>query len=352
MATRRAFRCAAAAVLVAAAPSVAAADDKAVGEAQARFEEGLKRVKASDFESARMSFVQAYAVLHKPEILWNLALSEEKSGHPLDGLVHFKEFAKQAPEEADRGRAQKHIDALMAQTGHIEVQAPAGTSLTLDGATNIGTAPLAGALDVPPGHHVIEGKLTDGTKALGVEAVAGELAHVSFLVAGPDRPSPAAPVSSTLAPEPSAPPVVAASAIMPPGAPGSEETRGDNTTARLVMTTALGGGAVIAVGLGVYFGLQSRSDASTAAAFRSKYPSSYCVNPANVDCAQWNSAVEAQNRDATVSNVLYVTGVVLAAGAIGSWFFWPRERETKSAGVWLVPTAGPGGGGVMAGGRF
>jgi hypothetical protein len=352
MATRRAFRSAALAVLLAAAPSLAQADDKAVREAQARFEEGLKRVRAGDFESARMSFVQAYVVLHNPDILWNLALSEEKSGHALDGLAHFKEFAKQAPGEGDRARAQKHIDALMAQTGHLDVLAPAGTSLTLDGATSIGMAPLAATLDVAPGHHVIEGKLTEGTKALSVDAVAGQLAHVSFLVAGPDRPLPP-PAIPTSAPEENAPAPPVASGLTPPAtAPGSDETRSDPSTARLVTTTALGGGAVIAIGLGVYFGLQSRSDASTAAAFRGEHSSSYCVNPATDGCAQWNGVVQAQNRDATASNILYVTGALLAVGAAASWFFWPRDKETKSAGAWLLPTAGPSGAGVVAGGRF
>ena len=32
---------------------------------------------------ARVSFTQAYAVIHKPYILWNLALAEDKSGHRL-----------------------------------------------------------------------------------------------------------------------------------------------------------------------------------------------------------------------------------------------------------------------------
>ncbi len=180
-------------MLVAAVPlhaGAARADDKAVREAQARFEEGLKRVKAGDFEAARMSFVQAYVVLRKPDILWNLALSEEKSARPLDALAHFKEFAKQAPTDADHARAQKHLDVLMAQTGHIEVQAPAGTPIVLDGATGVGTAPLADTLDVAPGHHVIEGKLANGTKAQTVDAVAGEITRVNFIVAGPDRPSP------------------------------------------------------------------------------------------------------------------------------------------------------------------
>src|SRR5579863_7881808 len=180
MTTARGFRWAAAATLLAAAaPSVArAADAPAVREAQARFEEGLKRVKAGDFEAARMSFVQAYAVVHKPDILWNLALSEEKSGRPLDALAHFKTFAEEAATAADRVKAQKHVDTLMAQTGHIEVQAPTGTPIVLDGASSVGTTPLSDALDVAPGHHVIEGKFLDGKKTLSVEAVAGEVAHV------------------------------------------------------------------------------------------------------------------------------------------------------------------------------
>jgi len=202
---------------------VANADDKTVREAQARFEEGLKRVKAGDFEAARMSFVQAYVVLHKPDILWNLALSEEKSARPLDALAHFKEFARQAPTDADRARAQKHVDVLMAQTGHIEVQAPAGTPLLLDGTTGVGMAPLADTLDVTPGHHVIEGKLAEGTKALSVDAVAGEVARVTFLVVGPDRPVASVAVASTPAPEGSAP-----AAAPSTGAPAADASARDD----------------------------------------------------------------------------------------------------------------------------
>jgi len=95
-----------------------AADDRAARDAQARFEEGLGRVKSGDFEAARLSFAQAYAVLHKPDILWNLALSEEKSGHAVEALAHFKELAKQTPADADRAKAQRHVDTLMGQTGH------------------------------------------------------------------------------------------------------------------------------------------------------------------------------------------------------------------------------------------
>jgi hypothetical protein len=65
-----------AAVLAASTPGVARAQGEvAVRDAQARFEEGLDRVKAGDFEAARLSFAQAYTVLRRPAILWNLALA-------------------------------------------------------------------------------------------------------------------------------------------------------------------------------------------------------------------------------------------------------------------------------------
>jgi hypothetical protein len=337
-------------VLAIATAPAARADDKAVREAQARFEEGLGRVKSGDFEGARMSFVQAYVVLHKPDILWNLALSEEKSGRVVEALGHFKEFATQVPGDADRVGAQKHVDALMLQTGHIEVLAPAGTPLILDGTTSVGTTPLADTVDVTPGHHVVDGKLPEGTKALVVDAVAGEIVRVSFVVSGGDRPSSATPAPQSPAsdvPAPAPAPVVAPA----PEAPRSGSPSIPPSGAKLATTTAIGGGAVIAAVLGVYFGLQSRSDANTAAAYRSANGTSYCFDPSAPGCAQWNSAVQAQNRDATTSNVLYVSGGVLAAGAVATWLFWPKAKETKGV-AWVVPAAGPLGSGVVVGGRF
>src|ERR1700730_7424152 len=93
---RRALRCAMlAGALAVAVPSVARADDPAAErEAQARFEEGIARVRAGSFEGARISFLQAHAVLHKPYILWNLALAEEKTGNVLDALGHFQPFVR------------------------------------------------------------------------------------------------------------------------------------------------------------------------------------------------------------------------------------------------------------------
>src|SRR5260370_37995821 len=67
-----------------------AIDEAAEHEAQARFEEGLRRVKAGDLEGARVSFLQAYAGLHRPRILTNLALGGVKTGQRTEALTPFK----------------------------------------------------------------------------------------------------------------------------------------------------------------------------------------------------------------------------------------------------------------------
>jgi hypothetical protein len=338
-----------AAALVIAVPVAArGAEDPAMREAQARFEEGLARVKAGDFEAARMSFTQAYAVLHKPLILWNLALSEEKTGRSLDALAHFKQVVRDAAADADRANAQKHVDALMGQTGHVEVQAPAGAAIALDGGDAVGTAPLWAPLDVTPGHHVVGAKLGQGIRTLPVDAVAGQVARVSFTEGEP------------VAPLAQAAPVMAASASAgtPPQAkpldPAQPADRGVTSqpfwTPRMVSTVALGGGAVVALGLGAYFGLQSQSNASAAAGFRASNASDACLRTTSDVCKQWSDAVDAQNRDATISDVFYVAGGVLALGALVSWFAWPKEPQ--GAAAWVLPMVGPGSAGLSGGGRF
>jgi tetratricopeptide (TPR) repeat protein len=338
-----------AALVLAASSSAKADDDRANREAEARFKEGLARVKSKDFEAARLSFEQAYAVLHRPLILWNLALSEEKTSHPLEALGHFRQVAREAPSDADRASAQRHVDALLGEFSRIDVQAPAGTVLALDGGGVAGTAPLADPLDVMPGHHVVAATLAGGVaKSSEVEAVAGQVAHVSFVA---DPPAPvvaampaAAPVAATPAPAPAA-------TDLPP--PPDESTR-RFWTPRTVSATVFAGAAVVVGGAAAAFGIASQNNKSAVTGYKGKYPSDYCFPAAGKaapsDCGPWNDAVNAQNRDADISNALYFAAGALALGAVVSWFFWPKPGHTKAA--WVLPEVGPQGAGVEAGGRF
>jgi hypothetical protein len=342
-----------AALMLAASSPAQADDDRANREAEARFKEGLARVKSKDYEAARLSFAQAYAVLHRPLILWNLALSEEKTDHPLDALAHFRLVARDAPGDADRASAQKHVDALLGQIGRVDVQAPPGTALALDGGDVAGTAPLGDPLDVMPGHHVVTAKMAAGvTKTADVDAVAGQVAHVSFVADAPQSlavamPAPVAPGAATAGPVPAA--------TEPPPSPTEDQAAKPFWTPRTVSAAAFAGAAVVVAGFGAALGIASQNNKSTVTRYQNAHPrTDYCtVGPgmtAPSDCGPWNSALNAQNRDADISNALYFTAGALALGAVVSWFFWPKPGHVKSA--WVLPEMGPGRAGVEAGGRF
>ncbi len=308
------------------APRARAADEGAERDAQARFEEGLQRAKGGDFDAARISFTQAYAVLRRPRILWNLALSEEKTGHTLDALAHFKSVARDpSASDVDRSGAQTHVATLYGQTGHIEVHAPVGAPIGIDGGPVVGTTPLSEVLDVAPGRHVVEARLAQGSSAVVVEAAAGEVAAASFM------PPPAAP-----APAP-APALAPASAPEPASA----------GTARIIVVAAAGGVAVAAAVFGVYFGVTSNNNASTAQGLRAQpwFKANACQPspgaPPPPMCAQLDDAVKSENRNAGLSTGMYLAAGGLVAAAVVTWFVWPQSDKGQNA-VRLWPILGPG----------
>jgi hypothetical protein len=314
------------------APRARAADEGAERDAQARFEEGLQRAKGGDFDAARISFTQAYAVLRRPRILWNLALSEEKTGHTLDALAHFKSVARDpSASDADRSGAQTHVATLYGQTGHIEVRAPVGAPIGIDGGPVVGTTPLSEVLDVAPGRHVVEARLAQGSSAVVVEAAAGEVAVASFM-----PPPPALAPASAPAPTP-APALAPASAPEPASA----------GTARIIVVAAAGGVAVAAAVFGVYFGVTSNSNASTAQGLRAQpwFNANVCQPSPGTSpppmCAQLDDAVKSENRNAGLSTGMYLAAGGLAAAAVVTWFVWPQSDKRQSA-VHLWPIVGPG----------
>ena len=323
------------------------ADDKATREAQARFEEGLARVKAGDLEAARISFMQAYAVLHKPDILWNLALAEQKTGHLVEALGHFKQVQANEKSDRDKASAGKHVTELMAQTGHLEVAAPAGSQIMVDGAA-MGIAPLGSAVDVAEGKHHVEIRTAQGaSKTADADAVVGQVAHVSFLQAE---------ASPAPAPAP-APPPGAAPTPAPAASPGLPDTPPPASNphpfwdARVITVATVGGLAVVSAALGLSFGLASNGDASTASSLRQQNPA--CGGSSSAGCQQLASATASQHGAYAASEGFWVVSALLAAGAVGTWFLWPTPAPSSAAAhVQIVPTAAPGGAGAVAIGSF
>jgi len=338
--------------IAASAPALVRADatSPAEREAQARFEEGLARVKASNFEGARVSFTQAYAVLHKPYILWNLALAEEKTGHTLEALAHFKQFTSTSPGGDDEASARRHVAELMVQVGHVDVAAPAGAQVVVDG-TPAGVAPLAEPVDVLPGRHHLEARGAQETNEADADVTAGQLVHVS-LARSAEPPgalaSPAAPAEP-----PASPPSSADTLPLTPPDVGAGTAGRELSAARVMSVVVVGAAAAASLSLGIYFGVQSQNEKGTGDTFRQTYPSNYCTTMGgSAVCAQWNDAVQSQARDATLSNVFYATSGALAAGALLTWFLWPSDSASSKPAAWLSPALGPDGAGLGAAGRF
>src|SRR5947209_14172033 len=77
------------------APATArAADPPSVEmrEAEERFKEGLGLHDRGKDEEARAKFLQAWAVLKNPNVLFNLARSEQLSHHDVDAYVHYRAY--------------------------------------------------------------------------------------------------------------------------------------------------------------------------------------------------------------------------------------------------------------------
>jgi hypothetical protein len=319
-------------------PSVAfAQDDGAKRDAQARFEEGMKRVRGGDFEGGRLAFVQAYAVLKNPDILWNLALSELKSSHPLEALEHFKVYAVDPKvADAERESAKKYIADASSKTGHIAVDAPAGSEIVVDGKKWNAFAPLKEPLDVTPGKHSVEARLGGKGSSVEVFAAAGQESSAMFR-AEDMRVSVA---TSTAAP------AQGPDAVTPP----KEETHA--SSAKWITVGALGVGALIAGGVGVGFLAGAGSQQTKADSAKAQLPAGSfgCAGVTTGPCQDLATANDAHSSDQGAAIGFLIGGGVLAAAAIGALVFWPKS--SKAASAWIAPSAGPHGASVSIGTTF
>src|SRR5579883_169705 len=135
-----------------------ASDDATTAAARARFKEGIDFFDKGQYDNARAAFLQAYALKKHPDILFNLAQSCLKGGHMLEANKFFTQFLAEAQNIAPQKRAdaEKGREEARARLGRIEISAPAGTEVILDG-ERAGTAPMD-ALLVDPGAHTVKFK--------------------------------------------------------------------------------------------------------------------------------------------------------------------------------------------------
>jgi hypothetical protein len=355
------------ALLVALAPAVvpvtafaqSGSEDPVTAMARARFKEGVEFYDKSQYEQARAAFLQAYALKKHPAVLLNLAWSCLKSGHALDGERYFKQFLTEGKDITDKQRADATdgLNQARNKIGRIDVVAPPGTEVTIDG-DRAGSAPLPDPVAVEPGAHTVVFKGADSaTDTQSVTVTGGEKAVVRFTKRAAEPPPPAAPPT----PPPAAPPGETPPAEPPmPTEPEQPEHRepkpmqveksspGFFTPPDHLFPVVVGGvltGASVAVAIAMLVGKNAAADsqASTAAQVRSAQlqcdpagdPTGKPVSGAVMQqlvsaCASYDNDISNQNTDATIGNVAVGAAVVFAAGTVLYWAFADKTPSFES----------------------
>jgi hypothetical protein len=302
-------------------------------EAEARFKEGLRHHDTGDEEGARLSFLEAYSVLKRPNLLFNLARAEQLTGRFVDAISHYKAFAADSTvDPADRETARKHIVELSALVGHVQIDAPSGADLWIDGQHLAGKAPLKEPADVSAGPHTVQARLGDQTKMAGVSCEAGQTVTAKIeMEAMPDPALAGGPPTSgpgRLEPEESNRPVLHVA------------SRG-----KIVTTVVLGTAAVAAIGVGVGMQLDASAKGSDVTNAEHGGGSSSCFGQTSVRCMQLSSDA---NAEATADNVrtgAFIGAGVLAVAAVVVWAAWPNSKVVESSRH-VVPLVSPGFAGI------
>ncbi|MBX3192022.1 MAG: tetratricopeptide repeat protein [Labilithrix sp.] len=286
-------------------------DDPRKKAAETTFQEGVRLHGQGKHEEALAKLRQAYETYPSPNTLTGIARVEQALGRELQALRHYREAIRNPlthPENADRSRAA--VKELETKLARVDIKGPAGLTIVVDGARYV--LPLVEPLDVQPDTFVVEGTLGETRYQGRATAVVGRVTEIE-LRADALPPAAASASPSTVAP--------------------LERESSFWDAGRIVGLAAFGVG-IASIGAGAFFGGESNDAAARASDLQTRLGRDGCAaSPPPVGCVELRDARDAQSRDATLSTVFIVTGV-LASAAGAALFVWPRSnvRVTPAAG--------------------
>ncbi len=304
--------------------------DPLASEARQRFQEGVALHDAKREEEAYGKFSQAYAILKAPAVIFNLARTEELTGRLLDAAAHFKQYLA-LPEQPkvtneQRRQARDYLADVRSKLGHVQIVAPAGATIWLDG-TQAGTAPLTEPVDVMPGSHRLEARLGAKSKSAVFSLAADQaqsFAFDLFEVPPPPPPSPTATLPAVVAPQ------------------RAESSGGASTPTHTWLALGFGVGALASLAAGAAFELSASNSASQAQRLRAGFSSSGpspCISVSiSSACQQLESADQSAHDKRTAADGFFVAGAAFTL-ATAVVLLWPRQHRNDTARmIFFSPT--------------
>ena len=314
--------------------------------ANALLREGAQLFLHQDYEGARGAFARAYALEPRPATLFNLALSELNAGHPVEAVAHFRDYVThtdEPPAKLESVRT-KWLPRAEARTARLDVFAPAGAQLFVDGVAQEPATPAPNAPNPPRtsiaiavGDHDVSARQGTASETQHVTARSGEPVELHFQRV-PDAPAPAPAIERA----------TRADARASAGARTSHPAR--------VAVIALGAGALAAAGVGVALDMAAQSkardtqDTRTELAHGSAWTNLECNGASATTrlCSQLKSDVDANRLYWTVAAIIYVGAGVLGVASLATWMGW----RPKPGALVARPTLDARGAGFVLDGRW
>ncbi len=302
-------------------------------EAANAFQEGIELFDNGDFKQAALAFRRANELNFNWRILYNIGQSEASSKQYGLALEAFEAYLAHAGDDIDftrRDEVLSEIQRLKLMVGAIEVTAPAGTLIFVDGELR-GEAPMAGPILVPSGLlHVIE--IRDQTAILMTRKIklnSGQTSRITIPESNHSSPN-----SVAAAPESPDPVPQSTVTTRPIGATGppidANVSRGRSLGIAFI---ALGGAAVIG---GAVTGIMAMKRGKQ---LESDYPNG--VPDSETD------------RRKSVDTLARTTDILIGVGivsAVAGTILLVRNRKHRTATA--HPVFGPGMAGLQLEGRF
>src|SRR5262249_41965137 len=147
---------------------------------------------------AALLYAAAWRVQQHWQIAGSLGHAEVALGRYRDAAEHLALFLRETHDAAsvdprERAALARDFEAARARAGTVDVSAPAGAELLVDGAL-VGTAPLGAPLFVEPGKHFFDARLAGYRAHVEVRELApGASADVAVRLAPVAPPPPPAP---------------------------------------------------------------------------------------------------------------------------------------------------------------
>lgn len=86
--------------------------DEMTQEARVFFERGVAMFRRRRYDAALQAFTAAYNFARLPEVVYNLAVASERTGHLQDAIDYYREYLRARPDGPDRAHVERKIAEL------------------------------------------------------------------------------------------------------------------------------------------------------------------------------------------------------------------------------------------------